>query len=177
MWIIALKGPAGSGKSSLGRALSKQLGWPIIDKDDIKNILDSNTSQAGPLSYEIMFNIARRQLLQGLDVICDSPLVSDVSYQKAKSIATETSASLAIVECHCSDERIWGQRVEARKDLGLPGHHQTDWEAFTKLLPEMLSEGNYPISHPHLVIYTARPFQEYLFEVLNWIKQLLKSSQ
>ena len=64
MWLIAMKGFAGSGKSTLSRALSKQLGWPLIDKDDVKDLLDGHAPAAGPLAYAIMFNIARRQLLQ-----------------------------------------------------------------------------------------------------------------
>jgi predicted kinase len=176
MWLIALKGLAGSGKSTLGRTISKQLGWPLIDKDDVKDILDGYTPEAGGLSYDIMFNIARRQLLQGLNVICDSPLVSKMSYQRARNIAAEASASLAIVECRCSDEWIWGQRIDGRKALGLPKHHQTDWNAFKRLLPEILAEGSYPITNPLLVIDTAKPFQECLVEVVDWIEQLVKSS-
>src|SRR5258708_7538181 len=37
MWLIALKGLAGTGKSTLGRALSKQLGWPLLDKAHVKD--------------------------------------------------------------------------------------------------------------------------------------------
>jgi hypothetical protein len=59
MWLIALKGLSASGKSTLGRALSKQLGWPLIDKDDVKDLLDGYTAEAGGLAYDIMFNIAR----------------------------------------------------------------------------------------------------------------------
>src|SRR5438874_11561663 len=117
MWLIALKGFAGSGKSTLGRALSKQLGWPLIDKDDVKDILDGYTTEAGGLAYDIMFNIARRQLLQGLNVICDSPLVSKMSYQRARNVVADASASLAIVECRCSDGWIWSQRIDGRKVL------------------------------------------------------------
>src|SRR5215831_1073115 len=117
MGLIALKGPAGCGKSTLGRALSEYLGWPLIDKDDVKDILDGHTPEAGPLAYDILFNITRRQLLQGLNVICDSPLVSNRSYQRARNFAAETSASLAIVECRCSDEWIWSQRIDSRKVL------------------------------------------------------------
>jgi|SRR5579863_2874463 len=83
MKLIALKGLPGSGKSTIGRALSKHLGCPIIDKDDIKDILDGHTPESGGLAYEVMFNIAHRQLLQGLDVICDSPLTFSVSYERA----------------------------------------------------------------------------------------------
>jgi predicted kinase len=172
MWLIALKGLSGSGKSTLGRALSKQLGWPLIDRDDVKDLLDGCTPEAGGLAYDIMFNIARRQLLQGLNVICDSPLVSSISYQRARNIARETSTSLAVIECRCSDERLWSQRIDGRKTIQLPAHHQTNWEAFKSILPSKLAEGNYPITDPVLVIDTMRPFKECLVEAVDWSKEI-----
>jgi predicted kinase len=170
------QGLSGSGKSTLGRALSKQLGWPLIDKDDVKDLLDGYTPEAGGLAYDIMFNIARRQLLQGLNVICDSPLVSSISYQRARNIAAETSTSLAVIECRCSDEWLWRQRIDGRKTIQLPAHHQTNWEAFKSLLPEKLAEGSYPITDPLLVVDTMWPFPECLVEVIDWIEQLVRSS-
>lgn len=177
MWLITLKGLSGSGKSTLGRALSKQLGWPLIDKDDVKDLLDGYTPEAGGLAYDIMFNIARRQLLQGLNVICDSPLVSNRSYQRARDVAAETSTSLAVIECCCSDEWLWSQHIDGRETIQLPAHHQTNWEAFKSLLPEKLAEGSYPITDPLLVVDTVRPFPECLVEVIDWIEQLVRSSE
>lgn len=176
MWLVALKGLSGSGKSTLGRALSKQLGRPLIDKDDVKDILDGYTAEAGGLAYDVMFNIARRQLLQGLNVICDSPLVSSRSYQRARNIAAETSASLAVIECRCSDEWLWSQRIDSRKVFSLPEYHQTDWNAFKRILPDKLLEGNYLITDPLLIVDTVRPLEECFVEVVDWIEQLLKSS-
>jgi predicted kinase len=176
MWLIALKGLSGSGKSTLGRALSKQLGWPLIDKDDVKDLLDGYKTEAGGLAYDIMFNIARRQLLQGLNVICDSPLVSSISYQSARKMVTETSASLAVIECRCSDERLWNQRIDVRKALQLPRHHQTDWDAFKSILQDKLNEGNYQIIDPLLIVDTVKPFQECLVEINDWIEQLFESA-
>ncbi len=72
-----------------------------------------------------MFNIARRQLLQGLNVICDSPLRGGSWHAQ---IADETQATLVIVECQCPDESIWRDRINSRKAMNLPAHHQTDWE-------------------------------------------------
>ncbi|SRR5579883_672989 len=170
MWLIAMKGMAGCGKSTLARALSRELGWPLIDKDDIKDLLDGHAQASGPLSYAIMFNIARRQLWQGLSVICDSPLTGEVSYEKARSAARETHASLAIIECICSDESRWMQRIDDRKRLPLPAHHQTDWEAYQLLI--QLSQGqeqHYPITHPHLVVDTVQSLDGCLTQVTKWL--------
>jgi predicted kinase len=169
MWLITMRGLPGSGKSTLGRALSKQLGCPIIDKDDVKDILDGHCSAAGPLAYQTMFNIARRQLLQGLDVICDSPLTFSISYKKAQSVAAETHAFLAIVECICSDEQKWSQRINGRKHLQLPAHHQTDWDIFQMNRAKMESEMNYPIDDPRIIVDTARPVDEIASEIIQWL--------
>lgn len=94
MWLLAMKGLSGCGKSTLSRALSKQLGWPLIDKDDIRDLLDNHIPAAGALAYDIMFNVARRQLLQGMSVVCDSPLTGTRGYEHAQEIVDEAHASL-----------------------------------------------------------------------------------
>ncbi|HEY7415794.1 MAG TPA: AAA family ATPase [Ktedonobacteraceae bacterium] len=176
MWFIAMKGFAGSGKSTLSRALSKQLGWPVIDKDDVKDLLDGHTQAAGPLAYKIMFNIARRQLLQEFNVICDSPLTGNISYERAQRIATETHASLAILECICSDESLWKQRIDSRKALQLPAHHQTDWDTYQVFLRQPSSQETYPIVHPHLIVDTIEPLHECLMLVSAWLERLKSST-
>jgi predicted kinase len=176
MWLIAMKGLAGSGKSTLGRALSKQLGWPLIDKDDVLDLLDGHAQAAGPPAYDIMFNIARRQLLQGLNVICDSPLTGRISYERAQGIARETHASLAVLECVCSDESLWKQRINGRKAFQLPAHHQTDWDAFQIFLRQPFVQEMYSIAHPHLIVDTVQPLDECLTSVRTWLERLQQSS-
>jgi predicted kinase len=177
MWLIAMKGFAGSGKSTLAHALSRELGWPLIDKDDVKDLLDGHVQAAGPLAYAIMFNIARRQLLQGLNVICDSPLTGNISYERAQFAAKEALASLAIVECLCSDESLWQQRINGRKTLQLPAHHQTDWDAYQLLLRQsQFQEHQYPITHPHVVVDTAQPLHHCLTSLLAWLDHLKQLS-
>ena len=169
MWLIVMRGMPGCGKSTVSRALGKQLGCPVIDKDDIKDILDGHTPEAGGLAYEAMFNVARRQLLQGLNVICDSPITFTMSYEKARSIAAETHATLVIIECICSDEQLWSQRINARKQLQLPKHHMTDWDKLQANRSEIGYVMDYAISDPRITVDTVRPLDEVVAEIVRWL--------
>lgn len=170
-WLIAFKGYPGSGKSTLSRALGRRLGWPLVDKDDVKDVLDSHTPEAGSLAYVVMFNVALRQLLQGLSVICDSPLASRSGYARAVHVAEESCAALAVVECRCPDEAIWRRRIEARQALELPAHHKTDWASVQDYLRVATTEAAYPIAHPYLVVETNQPVSALCEQVVMWLKQ------
>ena len=135
-------------------------------------MFSEHVPDAGGLAYEIMLNIVRRQLLQGVDVVCDSPLTHLITYERAQSITQETHAHLAIVECFCSDEHLWSQRVNARKSYNLPSHHMIDWEAIQAYRRQHLAEASFPITHPHLIVDTAKPLEACLAEVIEWLKHL-----
>jgi predicted kinase len=172
-WLVAFAGEAGSGKSTLSRAVGHRLGWPVVDKDDIKDILHGHTieANAGGLAYDVMFNVARRQLLLGLSVICDSPLTGGAGH--AAQVAAATGARLAVVACRCPDEAVWRDRINARKDLGLPGHHQTDWDTMRvhsrpDPLPLHASEAE-AAGHPYLQIDTLAPVEALRDRVIAWL--------
>ncbi len=171
MLLIALKGFAGAGKSTLGRALGERLGYPVVDKDDVKDVLDGQSPEAGGLAYDVMWNVARRQLLQGSGVICDSPLTFPPLYEAARRLAAGTGATLAVIECRCSDEREWRRRIDGRGELGMPAHHQTDWESFRVYRDRILAEASYPISDPHLVLDTKNPAPRLVIEALEWLNR------
>lgn len=168
--LVAKKGPPGSGKSTLARALSAHLGWPLIDKDDIKDILDGQAPLAGALAYEVMARITERQIRQGLSVIADSPLLAQ-SYLNLRHIADAAAVPLIVIECRCADEAVWRQRVEQRQHQQLAAHHTVTWQGVQRFLAQ--PEAYYPISGPHLIVDTARPLAETVEEVLRWLDQLV----
>jgi predicted kinase len=131
-YLIVLQGPTGIGKSTIANALAKELQTPVIDKDDIKDIIDdsfTDTKVSGWLSYEAMWRVAEKQLINGLSVICDSPLTGATNFQNALEIAQRNEAKLVIVDCACSKEEVWRERIEGRAtDPSHPNHKARTWE-------------------------------------------------
>lgn len=153
--------------------MGRQLRWPVVDKDDVNDILYGHTGneKPGPLAYEVMFNVARRQLLLGLSVICDSPLTGGSWH--VSQIATETGATLAVVACRCSDEALWRERINARKVLNLPAHHQTDWDTMQSHrapdpLPLHAAEA---VDHPFLLVDTVAPVDTLCGRIVAWLAE------
>jgi predicted kinase len=170
--LLALKGHPGSGKSAVGRALGRRLAIPLIDKDDIKDVLDGECEDSGGLAYTAMFNVARRQLLQGLSVICDSPLSEPAGYTAACSIAGDTTARIAVVECFCSSQEEWKRRIEQRSALRLPAHHITSWETLEHHMRRRRIISNYPIGEPHLIVDTLSPLDDVVRRILAWLTEI-----
>lgn len=168
MILIALKGHPGSGKSAVAHALGHRRSIPVIDKDDIKDLLVGHPDPGG-LAYVTMYRIARRQLLLGLNVICDSPLSEEQGYLAAHRIATEMHAKLVVIECICTSPIIWRQRIEQRAALGEPAHDIASWSDLERHMERRRESYHYPILDPHLVIDTVRPHEIVLEEVFTWI--------
>lgn len=71
--------------------MHRQLGWPIIDKDDAKDALLSTGSrledkEANSFAYDIIYRVAERQLQNGISVILDTPLARIELYKRALDV-------------------------------------------------------------------------------------------
>jgi predicted kinase len=168
--LIALKGHPGSGKSAIARALGRRLCIPVIDKDDIKDILDGACENAGGLAYAAMFNVARRQLLQGLSVICDSPLSEVAGYTAAQCIAHDAVAQLLVIECVCSAADEWRRRIEQRAALRLPDHHITSWKALQGHMRRRGMSSRYAIDSPYICVDTIVPIDHVVDTIVGWLR-------
>ena len=163
--LVLMKGPPGSGKSTIARELGRRLHWPVIDKDVFRDLLPD---ELGGLSYEAMLDLAERQLAMGVSVIADSPLGYGTSYRKALAIVARTGASIAVVECECSDPAEWRRRIESRSGLGLASHHATDWTKVEAFYGR--SDGDpVAIDVPSIEIDTARPLEHSVGRILGWL--------
>lgn len=165
--LVLMKGPPGSGKSTIARELGRRLGWPVIDKDAVRDLLPD---ELGGLSYEAMLALAERQLAIGLNVIADSPLGYGQAYEKARDIGAVAGARMLVIECECSDDAEWRRRIEQRAGTDLAAHHATDWtkvEAFH----ERTAADPYDVDVPRLVIDTTGPIERTVRDVRRWLDQ------
>jgi predicted kinase len=167
--LIALKGHPATGKSTLARALAGRLGWPLIDKDDVK---DHTLGLPGgnELAYAILWQIVATQLGLGLSVIADTPLSYPIGYATAQRLAKQSNARLLIVETRL-DEAEWRRRLEARPP-GESAHKIRGWAAMQAQLRAYAGCWRYAIDPAHhLVVDTGQPLEAAIQQVQRWIKQ------
>lgn len=153
--LIAMKGHPATGKSALARALAQDLGWPLIDKDDVKDHT-LHLPNGNVLAYQIMWQIAATQLALGLSVIVDSPLAYPEGYITAQALAREHQARLLVVETQL-DPNEWRRRLEARSP-GESTHKIQGWAAMQQQLVAYNGCWQYPIApKQHVQVDTCQP--------------------
>ena len=169
LWLIALKGYPGSGKSTVARALCQRLGWPLVDKDDIKTVLDGVLTKADSAAYGIMWALVERQLALGLSAICDSPLMRE-TYGSAVALAQQTGARLIVIECECPDDTVLRNRIEARQDPSFSPDRITDWAGFQAYRATHGDQVyDYPISGPRITVDTREPTSDIIARITAWL--------
>jgi predicted kinase len=154
-WLFAMKGHPATGKSVVAHALAQRLRIPLIDKDDIKDVV-LGLPDANGLAYDAMWQIAGTQLALGLSVVADSPLSYPVGYIQACEIATRHAARLLVVETMLP-EAEWRRRLDAR-DPADSTHKICGWEAMQAMLRHYDGCWRYPIApEHHLLLDTTAP--------------------
>ena len=153
--LLLMKGHPATGKSTLADVLARRLRWPLVDKDNIKD-LTYQLPRGNVLAYDIMWEMARRQLRLGLSVIVDSPLSYPVAYANGQALAATMQARLWVVETRL-EEAQWQARLNARLQQP-PTHRVAGWENMQQLLADYAGCWQYAIApEHHIVVDTALP--------------------
>jgi predicted kinase len=157
--LVALKGLPGTGKSTLAHALGRRLGWPVLDKDDFMDPPDST------LAYDLLFRLCARLLGQGLNVICDSPLMYAGLYAQAQRTTSQTGAELVVIECYLA-EAEHRRRVDRLNQPGLPAHKIASWPRMRAYMQRL---SPYAIEAPCLRLDLAQPLDELVQAAVAWL--------
>ena len=171
--LIVFAGTPGTGKSSLARAVARELHAVYLDKDTIKdrtialiekmNLREQARDLAGPLSYELLVELAKDNLTLGLSVVLDSPAGYSLYRERVKQLARSWKADLKLIECICTDETLLRRRVEGRGQ-DLPAHRAQDWAAYQRDRAQFER-----LTERRLVVDTAESLPLNLRKVLGYL--------
>ncbi len=167
--LLVMKGFPATGKSALAQELARRLHWPLVDKDDIKDVIlpcpDGNA-----LAYDVMWAIAARQVHLGLSVIVDSPLTYPRAFAAALDLAERAPARLLVVETRLAQD-VWQQRL-AERNPRASAHKIAGWQAMQELLAAYDGCWRYPIPPArHLPLDSSLPIPVLVERVLARLAQ------
>jgi predicted kinase len=170
-FLLQMTGEPGTGKSTLAKAIGRETGALVLDKDIIKSrILDGDgemgldgllASIAAPLHHALMFDLARTVLEQGFSLVLDGAAFYPIIRSRGRTVAEACGAGYFIIDCYCPDLGILQARIDSKSLLSSQ--------------PRIASLGAYerpgtaPLTEPHLRIDTRRPFEDYLAQALAYI--------
>lgn len=168
--LVVFAGAPGVGKSTLARALARELRAAYLDKDTIKDAalavgrelkLENAMQFAGALSYALLVPIARDNLTVGTTVIVDSPAGYRAFQDAIEQLVRSVKVSFKLIECITTDEALLRERVE-RRGADLPEHRARDWDAY-----QQARERLERMSGPRLVVDTAETVPVNLKKITN----------
>jgi sugar-phosphatase len=133
MTVWAVAGPAGSGKTTLGRALAQRLGAAMVDLDSVTNpLLDGLADVVAPGShwndpalrvrvrparYAALMAVAADQVAAGLDAVLVAPFTAELRGGTEWQLLTEAVSPAPVrVAWLRADESLLRQRVAQRQE-------------------------------------------------------------
>lgn len=146
--LIIFGGRSGTGKTTLSRALARQLGAVHLRVDTIEQaITESNGLPPGEVGYRVAYAIAEDNLRLGRIVIADSVNPLDITREAWRAVADRSGIPSVEVEIICSDAEEHRRRVESR-EADIPGARRLTWQ-------EVSAREFQPWLRGHIVIDTA----------------------
>ena len=144
---MIVSGPPGAGKTTLAGRLGAELGLPVFDRDDLKDVMfdalgwsDRAWSQRiGGAAYELLYLIAERLIGRGVSAVLDTNFQRDVTGDRLRALADRYRFDVLEVHCH-ADPQVLARRFRERweSDARHPGHtgEFTDEVAFIRAFDE-----------------------------------------
>ncbi|WP_019586514.1 AAA family ATPase [Deinococcus apachensis] len=169
--LLVVSGLPASGKTHLGSRLARELGWPLVTKDEYKQMLhdhlpDLTRAQAGPLSFEILYHVAGMILAAGGSAVLETHFYRGLSERKIGALAMTHGARVVQIFCHAPLDEL-GRRHAARVASGMRPHIDQPFDHAE--LPESACWTPLALSAPLREVDTT--FTHDLAELAQWVRE------
>lgn len=167
-FLLQMAGEAGTGKSTLARAVGRSTGALVIDKDDVTGpLIDEGAlrpGEGGP-GYAVVFRLTESAFEQGFSVILDNPAFWQSILNRGKDLASRHEADYRVVRCHCPDREVQMLRLQGQgRQTGQP----RSWAELEASIsrPDVMLVPN----EPHLDVDTTQSLEACVSQVLEYIR-------
>jgi predicted kinase len=132
--VVIINGFPGTGKTTLGRAVSDHFGWPFISKDVFKEIMfdtigwsDKQWSlKLSAATHRIMDYVIGETLRAGHSLVVESNFKADLDAPRFERFRMHYGVTLIQILCWSEGEVLF-ERYKARLESGRhPGHAEVD---------------------------------------------------
>jgi predicted kinase len=169
-FLVVFAGAPGVRKSTLARALARELHAAYLDKDTIKDAalglgrelkIENAKQFANVLSFTLLIPLARDNLTVGTHVVVDSPAGYRALQDAIEQLVRSIKVDFRLVECITTDEALLRQRIE-RRGPDPSEQRVRDWDAY-----QQARERLERMSGPRLVVDTAETVPTNLRKIMN----------
>lgn len=186
--FVIITGCAGSGKSSLGEKIARELKWTYIDKDTVTRgftdfiLVEKGESSADresdlycrfirPIEYQITFKVCEENLRLGNPVILTIPFIAQITdYSKWTNMVKDFGMDLEVINV----KFIWINHNEGgefaritRRGAARDGYKIAHWEEYALSL-----SGIHPDERYCAYCYdndSTSADEIYINDLINWI--------
>lgn len=170
--LVVVTGWTGSGKSTLADGLADELGATVVSfdwvmsglrsLDEVWASIETPVEVQRRVGWNLLSRVAEQQLRRGSSCVLDL-VAREEPRREWQALARNYSASFAVIECVCSDERMHRSRVEGR-DRAIPGWYELDWDRVA-----LGRERYVPLEEPKLVLDAVDPAAANLRQAIEWL--------
>lgn len=114
------------------------------------------------VGWNLLSRVAEQQLRRGSSCVLDL-VAREQPRREWEDLAKGYDASLAVIECICSDEDVHRSRVEGR-DRAIPGWYELSWDQVAAG-----RERYAPLSEPKLVLDAVDSAADNLATAVGWL--------